>query len=80
MDITYYYDNASPTGASMGTADGGASLTLRVNLFAFVDANGDLKSEGLLDTLVAHEIVHALEFTEMSYALTGGGEANENWF
>lgn len=80
MNITYYYDSGTQTGASMGTADGGATLTLSVNLYAFFDSSGNLKDEGILDTLIAHEVVHALQFTEMSYALTGGNEANENWF
>ena len=80
MSISYYYDSGSTTGASMGTADGGATLTLSVNLYAFFDGSGNLKSEGVLDTLIAHEVVHALQFTEMPYATTGGGEANENWF
>lgn len=80
MSVNYYYDSGSTTGASMGTADGGATLTLSVNLYAFFDASGNLKQEGVLDTLIAHEVVHALEFSEMPYALTGGGEANENWF
>ena len=80
MNITYYYDSVTPTGASMGTADGGATLTLSVNLYAFFDSSGNLKDEGILDTLIAHEVVHALQFTEMAYTLTGGNEANENWF
>lgn len=80
MNISYYYDSGSTTGASMGTTDGGATLTLSVNLYAFFDGSGNLKSEGVLDTLIAHEVVHALQFTEMPYATTGGGEANENWF
>ena len=80
MDVTYYFDSADTAAASMGTADGGASLTLRVNLANVTDGSGQLISEAQLDTLIAHEVVHALEFTEMSYALTGGGEANENWF
>lgn len=80
MSVNYYYDSGSTTGASMGTADGGATLTLSVNLYAFFDASGNLKQEGVLDTLIAHEVVHALEFSEMPYALTGGGAANENWF
>lgn len=80
MNITYYYDSGTQTGASMGTADGGATLTLSVNLYAFFDSSGNLKDEGILDTLIAHEVVHALQFTEMAYTLTGGNEANENWF
>lgn len=80
MSVSYYYDSGTSTGASMGTTDGGATLTLSVNLYAFFDGSGNLKQEGVLDTLIAHEVVHALEFSEMPYALTGGGEANENWF
>lgn len=80
MDVTYYYDAGDTAAASMGTADMGASLTLRVNLFNVTDGSGNLISDDQLDTLIAHEVVHALEFTEMAYALTGGGNANENWF
>lgn len=80
MDVTYYHDALDTAAASMGTADGGATLTLRVNLANVTDSNGTLISEAQLDTLIAHEVVHALQFTEMPYALTGGGAANENWF
>ena len=81
MDITYYYDDSvGHAGASMGTADGGASLTFSVNLYAFFETDGTLRSEGVLDTLVAHEMVHALQFSELPYALTGGAEAQEQWF
>lgn len=80
MSVNYYYDSGTSTGASMGTSDGGATLTLSVNLYAFFDSSGNLKSEGILDTLIAHEVVHAFQFTEMPYATTGGGAANENWF
>lgn len=82
MNITYYYDNAvNAAAASMGTADSGATLTLQVNMAKVTDASGNLKSEGILDTLIAHEVVHALEFTEMSYVFNGAqGPADENWF
>ncbi len=80
MDITYYYDDTTDTGASMGTADGGSSLTLSVNLANITDAGGNLKQEGVLDTLIAHEMVHAYEFTQMDFATTGGNQVNENWF
>lgn len=80
MDITYYYDSGTQTGASMGTANSGTSLTLSVNLFAFFDSSGNLKDEGILDTLIAHEVVHALQFTEMPYIFNPPAPDDENWF
>lgn len=81
MNVTYYYDAGSQTGASMGTSDSGATLTLSVNLAQVIDGSGNLKSEGILDTLIAHEVVHALEFTEMSYIFDAPqGAIDENWF
>ncbi len=80
MDITYYYDDTSSTGASMGTADGGASLTFRLNLANITDSNGALINEASLDTLIAHEVMHAYQFTNMSFATDGADRNLENWF
>ncbi len=80
MDITYYYDDTSTTGASMGTSDGGASLTMRVNLAQVTDSNGDLIAESSLDTLIAHEVMHAYQFTNMPFATDGSDRDLENWF
>ena len=75
-----YYDGVATTAASMGTADGGATLSLRVNAASVFDGSGNLRSEGILDTLLAHEMVHAFQFTEMAFSLDGLNTANEQWF
>ncbi|OXT16882.1 hypothetical protein B9K06_12900 [Bacillus sp. OG2] len=72
MNVEFY---ESPTGAaaSMGTADGGNTLTLRLNMqqiSSVMDASDD--GWGQVDALVAHEIVHALQFTKMPETLNGG--------
>ncbi|TGE39973.1 flagellin [Desulfosporosinus fructosivorans] len=68
MNVEYYYDGVATTAASMGTYDGGVTLTLRVNTAQVFDGSGNLRSEGILDTLLAHEMVHAFQFTEMPFS------------
>lgn len=80
MNVEYYYDAVSTTAASMGTADAGATLTLRVNAAQVFDGSGNLRPEGILDTLLAHEMVHALQFTEMPFSRDGVNTASELWF
>ncbi len=80
MNVQYYYDAASTTGASMGTSNGGASLTLSVNVAKFFDGSGNLQPEGVIDTLIAHEMVHAYQFTQMPFATDGVNSADEQWF
>lgn len=80
MDITYYYNDTSSTAASMGTSDGGASLEFRVNLANITDQNGNIIPEPYLDTLIAHEVMHAYQFTNMSFATDGADRNLENWF
>jgi flagellin len=80
MAITYYSDDSSSTGASMGTADGGASLEFRINLANVTDANGNLIAEPFLDTLIAHEMMHAYQFTNMSFATDAANRDKEMWF
>lgn len=80
LDITYYSDSTTSTGASMGTADGGASLELRVNLANITDLNGSLIPEGYIDTLLTHEVMHAYEFVEMPVMSDGTDREKENWF
>jgi flagellin len=79
-DMNVVYEQGASYGAAMATSDGGASLTLRINLDSFVDASGNLQSEDVLDGLVAHEVMHAFQFTEMSDLLNAGTTANESWF
>lgn len=81
LTVNYYYDGVSTTAASMGTADNGTTLNLNVNLAQFFDGTGTLKPTGQLDTLIAHEMVHALEFTEMPFVFDGTQTLDEeNWF
>ncbi|MBN2794396.1 MAG: hypothetical protein JXR88_03235 [Clostridia bacterium] len=80
MDITYYYDDTTTTGASMGTVDSGANLTLRVNLAGVTDASGNLKSTDIVDTLIAHEMMHAYQYTNLPFVFDGATTAAEGWF
>lgn len=80
MKIEYYTDSSASTAASMGTSDGGATLTLRVNVAKAFDSSGNLQPEGVLDTLIAHEVVHALQFTEMDFSTDGANTSDELWF
>jgi flagellin len=79
-DMDIVYEQGASYGAAMATSDGGASLTMRINLDSFVDASGNLQSEDVLDGLIAHEVMHAFQFTEMSSLLNAGTTDNETWF
>lgn len=78
MNVEFYEDSAGPAAASMGTADGGTTLTLRINMSKVNDIyNANDEGFGQVDALIAHEIVHALQFTKMPETLTGG---IDTWF
>ncbi|TCQ02724.1 flagellinolysin [Serpentinicella alkaliphila] len=81
-DLTVVYETDVSYGAAVATSDLGASLELRINLDAFTDSNGNLISEGQLDTLVAHEVMHALQYTEMTDLLLGTPALSDEeiWF
>lgn len=55
-------------------------LPLRVNVAKFFDASGNLQPTGVLDTLIAHEIVHAHQFTNMAFSTDGADSPTEQWF
>lgn len=78
ISVEYYSDELDSAGASMGTSDG-LSLTLRVNLANVTDPSGALISDEQLDRLIAHEMMHGMQFTEMSTFLTGGISNDETW-
>jgi len=78
-DLNIVYEQGESYGAAVSTSDG-SSLTLHINLDSFVDGNGNLRDEGTLDRLVAHEVMHAFQYTEMSAILGGGQSAEEEWF
>jgi len=78
MKVEFYEDSVSSTAASMGTKDGGNSLTLRINMSKIsqiYDAND--YGWGQVDALIAHEVVHALQFTKMPESLNRG---IDTWF
>jgi flagellin len=78
MTVEFYEDPNASTAASMGTADGGATLNLRINLSKVVDVYDPADDGwGQVDALIAHEVVHALQFTELSQTLTGNVDT---WF
>lgn len=78
IKVEYYSDPGSGAGASMGTSDG-ISLTLRFNLANITDGSGNLIPDDQLDRLVAHEMMHGLQFTEMNTFLAGGLSTDETW-
>jgi flagellin len=84
LTVTLYQDTSSTApAASMGTSDGGATLELKVNLSKLLDANNQIPpgtGGGQFDTVIAHEIMHAMQFTAMSDLLFGGVSAAETWF
>lgn len=80
MTVEYVNDDSLGYAAAMATSDGGASLTLKVNLANVTDDNGDLLDEQVLDGLMAHEIMHAYQYTEMDSLLGGGKTDDETWF
>ncbi len=78
MKVEFYEDPSGSAAASMGTNDGGNSLILRLNMSKVsqvYDSTDD--GWGQVDALVAHEVVHALQFTKMSETLSGG---IDTWF
>lgn len=78
MTVEFYEDSVGPAAASMGTNDGGNTLRLRINLTAVNQVyNSADDGWGQVDALIAHEIVHALQFTELSQVLAGGVDT---WF
>lgn len=80
LDITYYYDDTTSTGASMGTADGGATLEMRINLANVTDANRNIIAEDSLDGLIAHEVMHAYQFINMLELIDADDRGEEMWF
>lgn len=84
LSVKFYQDNATNApAASMGTSDGGATLELKVNLSKLLDVNNQIPSGsggGQFDTVIAHEVMHAMQFTAMSDLLAGGTSTAETWF
>lgn len=77
-----FFEDSSPTaaGATMGATIGGNNLTLSINLSKIQPAADAFSSDfgwGPVDGLIAHEIVHAFQFTEMDHMYTG---EIDHWF
>lgn len=80
MLVEYVNDTVGTYAAAMSTADSGATLKLTINLDN-VAPGGVPLSDDVLDGLLAHEIMHAYEYTEMTDLLGGGPLTNaEGWF
>lgn len=78
MKVEFYENPSTSTAASMGTSDGGNSLTLRFNMSNISKVyNSADDGWGQVDAIVAHEVVHALQFTEMEKVFNGG---IDTWF
>lgn len=79
MRVEFFDDSsASAPAATMGTNDGAESLILRLNM-AKISQVAELNDYGWgqIDALIAHEIVHAFQFTQMPKSLTG---EIDTWF
>jgi flagellin len=77
LSIEYVNNSSLGYAAAMGSSTGN-ELTLFVNL-AVVAPNDVIIDSNTLDRLIAHEMMHGMEFTEMSTFLTGGMDINETW-
>lgn len=77
LTIEYYEGGTTGAAASMGTSDGGASLTMRVNLDQVLDSSDNIITD--VDRLIAHEVMHGLQFTEMPFSTDGSMPAGEIW-
>jgi flagellin len=84
LTVTLYQDGAaSAPAATMGTSDGGATLQMQVNVSKLLDGSNQIPvgtSGGQFDTVIAHEIMHAMQFTAMSDMIAGGFTTPETWF
>ncbi len=77
--VEYVNDTIGTYAAAMSTADAGATLKLTINLDN-VAPGGVPLSDDVLDGLLAHEIMHAYEYTEMANLLGGGVSNADGWF
>ncbi len=82
MTVNLYQDaTATAPAASMSTSDGGATLQLQVNLSKMLDGSNQIPAGGgQFDTVIAHEVMHAMQFTAMSDIINGGLDLTETWF
>lgn len=77
MKVEFYENPSASAAASMGTNDGGDSLILRINMSKVSQYNASNYGYGQVDALIAHEVVHALQFTKMPEMLNG---SIDTWF
>ena len=83
VNVKLYTNPSESRAAYMGTSDGGASFELGINLSKLLDGSGQIPagpSGGQFDTVIAHEIVHGLQFSEMANAVWGASSGNNMWF
>lgn len=81
MTVKFYSDPTETRAAYMGT--NGVTLELGLNLSKLLDGSGQViagSSGGQFDTVIAHEITHALQYTQMASILGGGLGNDEMWF
>lgn len=77
LSIEYTNDSGASYAARMGSSDG-SSLTLQINLAEVAPGNTLISSDSL-DRLIAHEMMHGMQFTEMGTFLSGGLSNDETW-
>lgn len=87
VNVQFYHDASSGTRASMSGVPGTTDYTLKVNLGRLLDANNqipggtgtypDAITGGDFDTVIAHEMVHNIQFTKFPGLTFGAGEM---WF
>jgi len=83
LTVRLYQDTAptAPAGV-MITADGGATLQLDLNLSKLLDGSNQIPAGsggGQFDTVIAHEIMHAMQYTAMPDMIAGGFTTAETW-
>ncbi len=66
MNVEYINDVSNQAVMSMGaTTSPDTDLTLRINLAHLLNADGSIKPENEFDTVIAHEMTHAYQNTNM---------------
>lgn len=77
LSIEYTNDAGASYAARMGSSDG-SSLTLQINLAQVAPGNVLIPNDAL-DRLIAHEMMHGMQFTDMATFLSGGLSNEETW-
>lgn len=84
MTVRLYSNPSETRAAYMSTFDSAAtSLELGINLSKLLDSNNQIvtgTSGGQMDTVIAHEIVHALQYTSLGVLSDSSLSVEETWF